>query len=123
MTKLTKKQKIRRALRMIESLSNDMSEGIYRDKLMDGSGECGEFIYKGWSTWFHRKLNKCLQEYNLTLQELRTTADSWANVELARGPKETYIYFSRKSRVKKAVDYFDTRWGSIAFTLDSLNAN
>lgn len=120
MTKLTKKQKIRRALHIIESLSNDMSEGICRDNLMDGSGECGEFIYKGWNSWFRRKLNKCLQEYNLTLQELRDTADSWANAELARGPKETHIHFSRKHKMKKAVDYFDTRWGNIAFILDTI---
>lgn len=116
---MTHKQKIRKALRKVESLSNHMSEGIYRDNLMDGSGECGGFIYKGWNAWFSREIDRLLTDYNLTIEDLRTTADSWATIELARGPKETYIYFSRRSRVKKAVDYFDTRWGSIAFTLTS----
>ena len=115
------KKNIRKALKQIESLSEQMNTGMYMDNLMDGSGECGGIIFNGWCKWFNTQLEKVLAETGVTLQEIYKTTDEWANRELEMGPKQIFIsMYSRHNGMYKETDYLDTRWGNISFELQQL---
>lgn len=112
------KQNIRKALKQINKLSEQMSVGMYMDDQMDGSGECGRFIYEGWCSWFNAEVEQVLAETGVTLEQLFRVTDEWAKKELEMGPKQIFInMYGKKKGMYKAVDYLDTKWGSIAFEL------
>ena len=109
---------IKQAIRSIEKLTNQMSEGIYMDNLMDGSGECGGMIVNGWSNWFTSRVDNILSEHQLTIEDVKRTCDEWARLELDKGPKQQYIYmYSKKDGMWIDKDYLDTRYGQVIFTL------
>lgn len=115
------KQSIRKAFKSIEKLSETMEQGMYMDNAMDGSGECGGIIFNGWVNWFNRQLSRVLVDNQVTLDELKKTANEWANLELEMGPKQIFIamYSSRRKKegFRKEVDFLDTKWGNILMFL------
>lgn len=120
---MTKKQNIRKALKAIEKLSEEMDRGMGMDFAMDGSGECGSIIAKGWRDWFNRKMGNILADNGVSLQQIQETADAWANRELEMGPKKTFVIVhngcGKKEGFYKEVDIFDTRWGNLSFAIHS----
>lgn len=112
------KQNIRRALKAIEELIEEVDRGMYIDNAMDGSGECGGMIARGWAKWFNAELDEILKGHGIGLQEMYDTTDAWAKRELEMGPKKVFISWnSRGAGMYKEVDYTDTRWGAVAVTM------
>jgi len=115
------KKNIRKALKSTETLLSQMYEGMYMDNLMDGSGECGGMISEGWVNWLNRQIQKVLADTGLTLSELEETSLAWGEKELEMGPDVVHISFDDKHYIQKPKDIFDTRWGSLAFELSTMN--
>ena len=120
---MVNKRNIRKALKAIEKLSLEMDRGMGMDFAMDGSGECGSIIAKGWRDWFNRKMGNILADNGVSLQQVQETADAWANRELEMGPKKTFVTMHNSRRNPqgfwKEVDIFDTRWGNLSFAIHS----
>ena len=115
---MNKETQIRKALKEIQTLSDAMSEGMYMDNAMDGSGECGGIIADGWNRWFQTQVNNVMIHHNLTLTEVIQKCDEWAHKELQMGPKKVFIpVFTKKDGLCKEVDYFDTKYGALRFTI------
>jgi hypothetical protein len=114
------KKTLRKVLREIQRLNAQADQGIYMDNLMDGSGECGGIIASGWCNWLNRQVDKVLTKSGLTLEMISEVLDSWAKHEMEMGPKRIFIsMYSRRQGMYKEVDYFDTTWGSLAFSIHS----
>jgi hypothetical protein len=112
------KQNIRKSLKAIEKLSEEMENGMNMDFAMDGSGECGRIIIQGRINWFNRELQKILTDNNLTFNEVEKITNEWAKRELEMGPKQIFIsMYSRRKGIYKEIDYLDTKWGNLSFTL------
>ena len=112
------KKNIRKAFKQIEKLSNQMNEGAYMDRVMDGSGECSGMINRSWGRWFNTEVKKTLIENHITLDELKTIALEWGERELEMGPKHiTLDWGYNGSSFQKEKDILDTKWGSLAFEL------
>ena len=114
---MTTNQNIRKALKAVEKLSQQMETGMGMDLAMDGSGECGGMITEGWTKWFNGQIQKVLAENGVTLTELEKNSLAWGEKELEMGPDIVHISFDDKHYIQKQKDIFDTRWGSLAFTL------
>lgn len=106
---------IKQVLRRILSYQEQMHIGIHQDSLMDGSGECGSYIYRGWHNWYGRKLTKILADTGVTLGELQEAAVAYANKELELGPKEVTICWSPGHCTTKPKDITDTYYASFLF--------
>ena len=123
MIQLHNKNNIRKALREISNLSDQMHQGMYMDNAMDGSGECGGIIADGWTNWFNRQLTNVLSTNGVTLTEIEEVTNTWANRELDKGPKKIFIKWSRKHGMYKDRDFLDTKWGNIYFIINSYTNN
>jgi hypothetical protein len=112
------KANIRKALKKIEKLSQVMERGMEMDFAMDGSGDCGGIIVTGWCNFFNRQLEKTLAETGVTLEEIQKVTAEWAKRQLEMGPKQIFVsMYSRRQGMYKEVDWFDTRWGNLNFTI------
>ena len=118
---MANKQNIRKALKEISHLSDEMNYGMDMDNAMDGSGECGGIIFNGWCNWFNRELTAVLSSNQVTLSQVMEVADTWAKRELENGPKKIFIpMYSRRKGLYKVVDYCDTKWGNVANSIHNM---
>lgn len=108
---MKKSIRIRTALKALRVIDSIVSEGMYMDQMMDGSGDCGHLIYESWEKWINNKVSEILGKLNLTLSELEEWVDKASEVELEKGPKQIWTYFYHKSDGSyKPKDFGDTHY-------------
>lgn len=54
-----------------------MIQGEYQDNAMDGSGDCGGIIARGWEKWIEKRKEAIREELDLTQEEFEQVEDKY----------------------------------------------
>lgn len=81
-------------LKILRNIIKTADEGMRRDRSMDGSGDCGDMISRGWSRWTFRKINDIVALTGYSIEYLCDVAKRYANKEheVIPGPYEHTTY-------------------------------
>lgn len=112
-----KKAIIKSVLRRILYYKYKADIGSWMDNEMDGSGDCGDIIYKGWSKWFHRKVDLIMKQCGVTFEDFEIVKE-WANIEIEKCPTIN-IYWSKTGKDTVPRDLLNTFYGNFYLVSDS----
>lgn len=107
----------KKILNRISQLQDEEMMGMWMDKLMDESGECGNYIKDGWDKWMYLSIKGMLLKCDLTFNDLIMLSNDFANKELLHGTGIRFIGYSKKNGTYVTTSFLDTKYGSVYYRI------
>ena len=115
---------MRAIIKEIEQIRLEMDTTLIHDIELDGSGELGGVIYKGFIESSRRKLDRIFEKYGITPTQVVETCKEWANRELDKGPKTIVLRMHKKDKgVVVEKGFSDTRYFDVIYFIEEIYGN